>query len=226
MNRSRLLAQPTMVPSLVILATLTLIWAMGCSRQVAAPASTATASNRTQLPFDRVSDNGGVTPTAGFTPDSIAVGTALSVRLQTALSSADSRLGDSFQAVLEEPLIVSSRTLAPRGTPVTGKVLAAKASASRYDPGYLRLTLTSILLNGKSIPLHSSSIFAKAAANKKPEIPALQKSGAEDQSATLQSTQNSADGTVSSIYPNHSNVRFSTGRRLTFRLAQPLHVQG
>src|SRR5208282_4541030 len=225
MTRSRPASRPMMVLGFLIRAGLTVIWATGCSRQIAAPGSAATG-NRSQLPFDRVSDNGGVSPTAGFTSDGIPAGTEISIQLQEGLSSADSRVGDPFQAVLDEPLVVAGRTLAPRGTPITGSVVAAKASGSLRDPGYLRLTLTLISLNGKSIPLHSSSIFAKGAPDEKRKTPTMQRSGVDDEGAVVASAQDSGNGTRSPIYPNRGNVRFSTGRRLTFRLAQPLHLQG
>jgi len=226
MKRSRPASRRMMVLGFgfVVLAGLTVIWATGCSRQIAAPESSGTA-NRSQLPFDRVSDNGGVSPTAGFSFDGIPAGTEITIQLQAALSSADSCVGDTFQAALGEPLVVAGRTVAPRGTPVTGSVVAAKASGGLHDPGYLRLTLTSISLNGKSIPLHSSSIFAKGAPYEKPKTPTMQRSGADDKGAVVDSAHDSGDGSGSSIYPNHGNVKFSTGRRLTFRLAQPLHLQ-
>ena len=224
MTRSRPASRRMMVLGFLIRAGLALIWATGCSRQIAAPGSAATG-NRSQLPFDRVSDNGGVSPTSGFTADGIPAGTEVTIQLQVALSSANFRASDTFQAVLGEPLVVAGRTLAPRGTPITGSVVAAKASGSLHDPGYLRLTLTSISLNGKSIPLHSSSIFAKGA-NEKRKTPTMQRSGVDDEGAAVESAQDSGNGTGSPIYPNRGNVRFSTGRRLTFRLAQPLHLQG
>ena len=225
MTRSRPASRRMMVLGFLIRAGLTVIWATGCSRQIAAPGSTATG-NRSQLPFDRVSDNGGVSPTAGFSFDGIPAGTEVTIQLQVALSSANSRAGDTFEAVLEEPLVVAGRTLATRGTPVTGSVVAAKASGSLHDAGYLRLTLTSISLNGKSIPLHSSSIFAKGAPDEKRKTPTMQRSGVDDDGAVVESAQDSGNGTGSPIHPNRGNVRFSTGRRLTFRLAQPLHLQG
>lgn len=224
MKRSRPASRRMMVFGFMILAGLTFIWSTGCSRQIAAPESSGTA-NRSQLPFDRVSDNSGVSPTAGVTSDGIPAGTEVTIQLQAGLSSADSRSGDTFQAALGEPLVVARRTLAPQGTPVTGSVVAAKASGGLHDPGYLRLTLTSIFLDGKSIPLHSSSIFAKGAPYEKRKTPTVHRSGADDKGAVVDSAHDSGDGSGSSIDPNHGNVKFSTGRRLTFRLAQPLHLQ-
>ncbi len=224
MKRSRSASGRMMVLSFLVLAGLTLFWTLGCSRQLPAAASSATAKS-SLLPFDRVSDNGGVSPTAGFTPDGIPAGTQVSIQLQEGLSSADCRVGDPFQAVLDEPVVVAGRTLAPRGTPVTGTVVAAKASRSPHQPGYLRLTLASMFLNGKSIPLQSSSIFTKGAYEKR-TAPAMQGSEADGKDAVVDAAEDSGNKTGSPIHPNRGNVRFSTGRRLTFRLAQPLHLQG
>jgi hypothetical protein len=189
-------------------AWLTLAWVTGCSRQLAVPGSKATA-NSGQLPFDRVSDNGGLSPTTGFASDGIPAGIAITIRLQMALSSADARAGDTFQAVLDEPLVVAGKTMVPRGTLVTGNVVAARAFGSLNEPGYLRLTLASMMENGNSVALQTSSVFAKG--------------GSYGKGSAAEPAMDSMDGTGISIHSGEGDVRFSTGRRLTFRLAQPLH---
>jgi hypothetical protein len=199
-------------------AWLILMGLTGCSRQIAPPGSNATA-NSGQLPFERVSDNSGISPTAGFTSDGIPAGTEISIRLQTALSSADAHAGDSFQAVLDESLVVAGKTIAPQGTPVTGSVVAARAAAGPNDPGYLRLTLASIAVKGKSVPLETSRVFAKGRSLAK-RGPTPIKSSETNASAEPAG----GDGTGPSINPGQGDVRFSTGHRLIFRLAQPLQL--
>jgi hypothetical protein len=197
---------------------LILAWLTGCSSQVVPPGSNASA-NSGQLPFERVSDNSGISPTAGFTSDGIPAGTEIAIRLQTALSSANARAGDSFQAALDEPLVVAGKTMAPQGTPVTGSVVAARASGSPNDPGYLRLTLASIAMKGKSVRLETSRVFAKGRSlDKRPPTPIKS-------SETKASVEPAGgDGTGMSINLVQGDVRFSTGHRLVFRLAQPLQL--
>ena len=201
----------------------TLAWMTGCSRQIAVPGSGGTAGS-SQLPFDRVSDNSGMSPTDGFTSEGIPAGTEVTIRLQLALSSADSRVGDSFEAVLDEPLVVAGKTVVPRSAPVTGRVVATKASGGRHDPGYLRLTLASIAMNGKSIPLQTSSIFAKGRSYEK-RNQAATAHGSEADVSVARASVSSATRSESRRDPNRGDVRFSTGRQFTFRLAQPLHLQ-
>jgi hypothetical protein len=226
MKRSRQITRPLKVLglTLVTLAWVVLIWTAGCSRQLSVPASSGTAKS-SQLPFERVSDSSGISPTSGFSFDGIPVGTEITVRLLTALSSADSRVAQSFDAVVDEPVIVSGKTVVPSGATVTGSVLAARASRSRHQPGYLRLTLASIVVNGKAVPLRTSSIFAKGASYGKRQAPTMTRSAADGKGAVAESALDSANGTEPSSSPVQGNVRFSTGRRLTFRLTQPLHLE-
>ena len=91
----------------------------------------------------------------------IPTGSPVYIRLQESISSATAQEGQSFSAVLDEPIVVEGQTVAPQGIPVTGRVVAARQSGHLHDSGYLRLTLSSITLNGKAVPLQTSSLFVK-----------------------------------------------------------------
>lgn len=175
---------------------LALILVPACSRQ---PGLLLPADNppTKPLPFDSSSHSDGISPTQAFASTSIPAGTTIVIRLQSPLSSVKAQLGDQFQAVLEEPIVVQGQTLAPSGTGITGRVLAAKVSEPRA-PGYLRLTLSSIVVNGKPVEVHTSSVFSKGGPREH-----------------LRSGPAAAN-----------DIQFSTGRRLTFRLLQPLPLQG
>jgi hypothetical protein len=232
MNKSRQRGGQVVRLALASLAWVTFAGMTGCSRQLAVPASGGTAGSA-HLPFDRVSNGGGISPTAGFAFDGPPAGTEIVVRLQAALSSADSRVGDAFAAVVDEPVIVAGKIVVPQGAIVTGNVMAARASRSLHEPGYLRVTLTSMVVNGKAVPLRTSSIFAKGGSYAKRGARAMKTSGENDNGAPAQSAADSTNGgalpnqAASSplLGPGQRDVRFSTGRRLTFRLAQPLHLE-
>lgn len=203
MKRSRQAGQRI---SCAVMAAILLL-STACSRQLGASGLTEDTKNKL-LPFDRVSDAGGISPTDGVEADEIPAGTQLNIRLQLPLSSANARVGESFSAVLDAPVIVAEKTVVPRGALVTGSVVGTKAS-ELHDPGYLRLTLISIVVNGKTIPLRTSSIFAKGGSY-----------------AISPTTNGSAlNSSQSSFMPAKDDVRFSTGHRLSFRCVQPLHLQ-
>jgi len=189
-----------------LLVGLALMWFPCCSRQPGLLPPKENAQNN-PLPFDNPAHSAGISPTQAFASTAIPAGTAIMIRLQSSLSSAESRSGDHFQAVLEEPIVVQGQTLAPSGTAITGRVLEAKASEPRA-PGYLRLTLSSLVLNGKAMDVHTSSVFSKGGPREHPRS-----------ASSAESPPNPTGKTGT------NEIQFSTGRRLTFRLIQPLPLQ-
>ncbi len=172
----------------------------------------------------------------GLVPDSVTVpaGTAVSVRLQSTLSSASNRAGDHFAATLDEPIVVDGRTIAPRGAAVSGRVVAARPSGRLHNSGYLRLALTSIVIEGKPVPIQSSSIFSSGGAHKKRNavligggagtgavIGALAGGG---KGALIGAAVGAGAGTAGAAATGKKDVTFATERRLTFRLTHDLLI--
>jgi hypothetical protein len=215
---------------------LALIMASGCSRQPAQQAADENAPADQQLPFDRPSDKKGISPTSSLRPAAIPAGTPITIRLQSSVSSAASQAGDSFDAVLDEPIIVQGQTVAPRGATVTGKVVDAKASGRLQDPGYLRLTLTEISVNGKSLPIRTSSIFVKGGSHEKRNLEMIGGGAGGGaligglagggKGALIGTAVGAAGGTGAAYATGKKDVGFAAERRLTFRLTQPLATRG
>jgi hypothetical protein len=88
-----------------------------------------------------------------------------------------------------------------KGAPVTGRVLEARPSGSVQVPGYLRITLVSVEISGRTVLIDTSSIFTKAGAH-------------ESRTATL-----SPEST------GHREIVLSPDRRLTFRLARAIELK-
>ena len=89
-------------------------------------------------------------PTAYLT---IPAGTRISVRTIDAIDSSQNHVGDRFQASLEEPLTVDDNVVAAKGADVYGRLEESKESGTFTGSSELRVALTGIVIDGKTIPL-------------------------------------------------------------------------
>jgi hypothetical protein len=183
--------------------------AAGCSRQLGVPQSAGDTGVH-PLPFQQASNQRGISPTGSLGSIVVPAGTPIAIRVQSFLSSAASHSGDSFTAILDEPIVIGGQTVAPLGAAATGRVVEAQPADRLRDPGYLRLTLTTITVNGKPLLVQSSSLFIKGAS--------VRDSSVKDSSVQKRRPAISA----ASYALGKQDVGFSTERRLTFRLIRPL----
>jgi hypothetical protein len=199
---------------------------------------TAAQQDSTSAPFSSASDSEAKTEQKSLfgssAPTSVTIpaGTVLAVRLQNTISSATANAGDQFEAVLDAPLVVKGQTVAEKGATVTGRVVEAKSSGRLHNSGYIRLTLASIEVNGKSVPVQTSSVFAKGANHNKRNV-ALIGGGAGagaligglaggGKGALIGGLVGAGAGTGGAYATGKKDVAFTAERRLSFRLTQAL----
>jgi hypothetical protein len=213
---------------LSLMAVVGAMLALGCSSVPGnVNAAETTPAPSTSLPFAAEKAHAAAPETT-----TVAAGTLIDIRLQQQVSSASARSGDEFAAVLAEPLVANGKTLAPAGAPVTGRVVAARKSGRLHDSGYLRLALASIDIDGKAVPVHSSSVFVIGGAHKKRNL-ALIGGGAGvgtligaiaggGKGALIGGLVGTGAGTAGAYATGKKDVAFGAERHLTFRLTQSL----
>jgi hypothetical protein len=200
-----------------------------CGHQSAVPvtdAGIAAAADDEQLPFDREGRKQGISPSSDLIPPApgMPAGMPITIRPQQSVSSATAHAGDTFQASLDEPIIVNGQTIADRGTPVVGRVM--EAAASEQSPGYLRLALTSILIQDTPVPLQSSSAFLKALApvpprtRGRPAHLAMLRDAAVSGSQEPGAAPHGGSGADTRSAPKSMDVTVGSDRSLTFRLRE------
>jgi hypothetical protein len=83
----------------------------------------------------------------------VSAGTRISVRTIDSIDSTKNRVGDRFQASLEEPLLVDGREVAPKGSDIYGRLTESKPTGTFTGRSELGLELTGIVVNGQTVPL-------------------------------------------------------------------------
>jgi hypothetical protein len=86
----------------------------------------------------------------------VPVGTAITIRTTDEINTEHNQAGDTFEATLEDPLVVNGQTIAIKGTLVRGKISTVKESGKLTGQAELGLELMELVLNGKSYPLHTA----------------------------------------------------------------------
>jgi hypothetical protein len=224
-------------------AVLTAALAVGCAKSMpvsassadtstTAAAATADATTGTSVPFGKAE----AAKSNAISSITVPAGTPITVRLQNAVSSASSNAGDGFDAVLDAPLVVAGKTLAPAGANVKGRVVAAKSSGHLKDPGMIQLALASITIDGKEVPVASSSVIARGSSHEKRNwamigggtgagalIGGLAGGG---KGALIGSAVGAGAGTTTAYATGKKDVGFGAERRLTFRLRDAVVLKG
>jgi hypothetical protein len=97
-------------------------------------------------------------------PQNLPAGTLLTVRTKNPISAENPDANATFEAIVDQPVVVEGNKLVPLGAAVSGRVESARASNLKRNRGYVRLTLESIQLAGLNVPVQTSSLFVRGQA--------------------------------------------------------------
>jgi hypothetical protein len=195
---------------------LALLWGLGCARPTGLQTDEGSAhADQHQLPFhdDELTpvahpDAGPAVPGnpgAGLPfhdSQNLPAGTLLTVRLKHPISAQNPATSGTFEALVDEAVVVEGNRLVPQGAVVEGRVESARASDVRRNGGYVRLALDSLHLAGGKLPIRTSSLFVRGNAASGP----------------LPQGETPPSGPIATV------VHIEKGRRLTFRLTEPAYV--
>lgn len=195
---------------------LALLGAPACSPPAGMqPSNGAAQSDQPQVPFhdgdgkvSRSSDSSGsqdngLPPETNLPfrdPQNLPAGTLLTVRLKNPISAENPDANRTFQAVVDQPIVIEGNKLVPAGTLVSGRVESARSSNLKRNSGYLRLTLDSIDIAGLHLPMQTASLFVSGKAGQ------------------LRNPRGAPVDQPPAI------IRLEKGHRLVFRLTEPVYV--
>jgi hypothetical protein len=92
----------------------------------------------------------------------IPASTAITVRLLDAISSERNRAGDTFQATLEQPLVVDGMVVADRGASAVGRVVQAQQSGRVAGVAEMALELDRLQTVGGEVQIASDTMMRRA----------------------------------------------------------------
>jgi hypothetical protein len=234
---------------LLVALLIALAWVNGCSKgvtersngsnPVADQSAASQGANSGNVQDHRPSAQAGQATDVAVKPSTaqpiiIPVGTSITVRLQQRLSSASAAPGERFEAVLEEPLVAGDRVVVPAGILVEGHVVSARHSGRLHHPGEIGLTLDTLIVDQRTIPLRTSELAAHGKSHKKRNwgfigggagggaaIGALAGGGT---GALIGTGVGAAAGTTTAFFTGKNDVTFGSERVLRFRLHQEVNV--
>jgi hypothetical protein len=108
----------------------------------------------------RASDQSARPDKLPFQEANLPAGTLVTVSLKTAISAAKP-LGDTFEAVVDQPVAIGGNILIARGTIVSGRIRSVRTSNVEPDRGYICLALASIHVGGIDVPVQTADLYAR-----------------------------------------------------------------
>lgn len=162
--------------------------------------------------------------------------TPIHVALDQTLASNKNKAGDHFQATVTEPVVVDGQTAIAKGTHVEGLVVDARKSGRLKGKADLRLALRDVQVNGQTYHLRTTSAARVGAGHKKRNflwigggagggalIGALAAGG---EGALIGGPVGAGAGTAVAFLTGKRDVKYPAETHLTFRLAEPVTLNG
>jgi len=162
----------------------------------------------------------------------IPTGTPITVRMIEGVDSNVARLGQTFRASVDEPVVVNGQTVIPRGADALAKLVEDKQSGKFEGKTVLTLALTDITINGQMVDTTTGDV-SRASSSRGARtakvvggttalgaiIGALAGGG---RGAAIGAASGAAVGGGAEILTKGQQVKIPSETRLTFTLEQPI----
>jgi hypothetical protein len=166
-------------------------------------------------------------PAGQAQPIVVPAGTNLLVRMSEGIDSKKHKDGHRFTAVLEAPLAIGSRIVAPQGSTVYGRLASAQSAGRIAGSAELKIELTDIMINGLRQPLLTGTCKVKGESQGKNS--ARKVAGGAVIGGLIKGKKGAKKGAKvgvgAAVLTRGNQVSVPSGTLLEFSLRSPLHVQ-
>ncbi len=179
-------------------------------------------------------DTSSETSTVSRSAIELPAGTVLTVRMIDPVDSEVSRVGETFRASVDEPVVVGSDQVIPRGADVVVKLVDDKQSGKISGKTELTLDLVSVFVNGKIVDVNTQSVSRESASRTGRSekviggtaalgaiIGALAGGG---KGAAIGAASGAGVGTAAQVATKGQRVHIPSETRLTFTLEYPVRI--
>jgi|SRR5579859_2323198 len=164
----------------------------------------------------------------------LPAGTVLTVRMIDPVDSEVSRVGETFRASIDEPVVVGSDQVIPRGADVVVKLVDDKQSGKISGKTELTLDLVSVSVSGRIVDVNSQAVTRESSSRTGRSekviggtaalgaiIGALAGGG---KGAAIGAAGGAGVGTAAQVATKGQRVHIPSETRLTFTLEYPVRI--
>jgi len=176
----------------------------------------------------------GVIVTPPPSPDELAAGTNIVIRMIDGVDSEVNRTGQTFGASIDEPVMANGQTVIPRGADVVVKLVDSKESGKLTGRSELTLDLVSVKVNGRMVDLNTQTVSresssrgartAKVAGGTAAVGAIIGAIAGGGKGAAIGAGAGAAAGTGAEIVTKGQRVKIPSETRLTFVLDTPVRL--
>lgn len=171
---------------------------------------------------------------AAVTGVEIPAGTELIVRMIDAVDSEVHRVGRTFQASLDEPVIVDGKTVIPRNVDVVAKLVEDKQSGKLAGRTELTMALVSLTVDGKTVDVTTQEVTTASESRTGRTAKVVGGTAAlgaiigaiagGGKGAAVGAASGAGAGTAIQVLTKGQQVKIPSETRLSFTLQQPVRL--
>lgn len=171
---------------------------------------------------------------AAYAGTQIPAGTQVTIRMIDSVDSDQARLGQTFRASVDDPVVVSGQVMIPRGADAVVKLVEDRESGKIEGRTVLTLTLTDVNVNGRNIDFTTGDVSQQSGSRGARSgkviggtaalgaiIGAIAGGG---KGAAIGAGAGAATGTGVQMATHGQRVKIPSETRLSFTLQQPAFI--
>jgi len=192
---------------------------------------------RLNAPEDRDRREGGFKeppPPAQYSSMQIPAGAQITVRMIDGVDSEQTRLGQTFRASIDEPVLLDGQTVIPRGADAVAKLVEDKESGKFAGRTILTLALMQVMVNGRMIDISTGDVSQASGSRGARTAKVVGGTAAlgaiiggiagGGKGAAIGAGSGAAVGGGVELLTKGQRVRIPSEARLTFTLQQPANI--